>query len=52
VKYFNTLQAWKLVAEQSSASPTAPKPAKTGTGPTPQEQPGWLENETSDDLPF
>jgi hypothetical protein len=52
VKYFNTLQAWKLVAEKSSANPGAPKPAKTETGPIPQEQPGWLENETSDDLPF
>ena len=52
VKYFNTLQAWKLVAEKSSANPAAPKPAKTETGPIPQEQPGWLENETSDDLPF
>ena len=52
VKYFNTLQAWKLVAEKSSANPAAPKLAKTETGPIPQEQPGWLENETSDDLPF
>jgi hypothetical protein len=52
VKYFNTLQAWKLVAEQDSANPVAPKGAQTGTGPIPQEQPGWLENETSDDLPF
>jgi len=52
VKYFNTLQAWKLVAEKSSANPAAPKPAKTEIGPIPQEQPGWLENETSDDLPF
>ena len=52
VKYFNTLQAWKLVAEKSSANPAAPKPATIETGPIPQEQPGWLENETSDDLPF
>ncbi|MEC9459649.1 MAG: DUF3127 domain-containing protein [SAR324 cluster bacterium] len=52
VKYFNTLQAWKLVAEKSSVNHPAPKPAKTETGPVPQEQPGWLENETSDDLPF
>ena len=53
VKYFNSLQAWKLVAEQSSANPPSPtKPAQAGSGPTPQEQPGWLENETSHDLPF
>ena len=52
VKYFNTLQAWKLVAEQSSANPSAPKPPQTGSEQIPQEQPGWLENETSDDLPF
>ena len=52
VKYFNTLQAWKLVAEQSSANPSATKPPQTESGQIPQEQPGWLENETSDDLPF
>ena len=52
VKYFNTLQAWKLVAEQSSANPSGPKPPPTGSEQIPQEQPGWLENETSDDLPF
>ena len=52
VKYFNTLQAWKIFAEQSSANPSSPKPPQTESGQIPQEQPGWLENETSDDLPF
>ena len=52
VKYFNTLQAWKLVPEQSSANPSDPKKSQTGSEQIPQEQPGWLENETSDDLPF
>ena len=52
VKYFNSLQAWKLVAEQSSANPSVSKPAQNSPKATTQEQPGWLENETSDDLPF
>ena len=52
VKYFNTLQAWKLVTEQSSISPSPPKPPQSGSEQIPQEQPGWLENETSEDLPF
>ncbi|MBC8257983.1 MAG: DUF3127 domain-containing protein [SAR324 cluster bacterium] len=52
VKYFNTLQAWKLVAEQSSAGVSAPNSTQATSVPPPQEKPGWLENETSDDLPF
>ena len=53
VKYFNTLQAWKLVSEQSSANPSASNGStQNKSAPLPQEKPGWLENETSDDLPF
>ena len=54
VKYFNSLQAWKLVGEQSSAKHSAPKSEQSPpvSEPTPQEKPGWLENEISDDLPF
>ena len=51
VKYFNSLQAWKLVAEENSVTAT-PKPTQTKPRHTNQEQPGWLEKETSDDLPF
>lgn len=60
VKYFNTLQAWRLVSEQAAAqvqnqntSPLPPAPPPQGqSAPVPDEQPGWLDNETSDDLPF
>ena len=52
VKYFNTLQAWKLVLEQISATTSPTTPAQTLSGPVPDEKPGWLENESSDGLPF
>ena len=52
VKYFNTLQAWKLVSEQSSVTTSPTTPAQTTSAPAPNEKPGWLENESPDDLPF
>ena len=54
VKYFNSLQAWKLVGEQSSPKHSVPKSEQSPpvSEPTTQEKPGWLENEISDDLPF
>ena len=52
VKYFNTLQAWKLVSEQSSVTTSPTTPAQITSAPVPDEKPGWLENESSDDLPF
>ena len=52
VKYFNTLQAWKLVSEQSSVTTSPTTPVKTTSAPVPSEKPGWLENESTDDLPF
>jgi len=52
VKYFNTLQAWKLVSEQSSVTTSPTTPAQTTSAPVPNENPGWLENESPDDLPF
>ena len=52
VKYFNTLQAWKLVSEQSSVTTSPTTPARTTSAPDPNEKPGWLENESPDDLPF
>ena len=52
VKYFNTLQAWKLVSEQSSVTTSPTTTAPTTSAPVPNEKPGWLENESSDDLPF
>jgi len=52
VKYFNTLQAWKLVSEQSSVTTSPTTPAQTKSAPDTDEKPGWLENESPDDLPF
>ena len=52
VKYFNSLQAWKLVAENHSVESPPPKPIQQNTETSTQEKPGWLENEISDDLPF
>ena len=52
VKYFNTLQAWKLVSEQSSVTTSPTTPAQTTSAPVPNEKPGWLESESPDDLPF
>ena len=53
VKYFNSLQAWKLVPEQNSVNNSTPKyqTHKTSASPS-EEKAGWLENETTDDLPF
>ena len=52
VKYFNSLQAWKLVGEPNSAESPSPKPIQQNSETSTQEKPGWLENEISDDLPF
>ena len=52
VKYFNSLQAWKLVAENHSIESPPPKPIQQNSETSTQEKPGWLENEISDDLPF
>ena len=52
VKYFNSLQAWKLVSEQSSVTTSPTTPVKTTSAPVPNEKHGWLENESPDDLPF
>ena len=52
VKYFNSLQAWKLVTENNSAESPSPKPLQHSSETSTQEKPGWLENEISDDLPF
>ena len=52
VKYFNSLQAWKLVAENHSVESPPPKSIQQNSETSTQEKPGWLENEISDDLPF
>ena len=53
VKYFNSLQAWKLVAEQDETKPTTEDIQKSGKSePLQQEKPGWLDSDAADDLPF
>jgi len=52
VKYFNSLQAWKLVSEQNAVNPAAPHNQTRITSASPEEKPGWLEKETADNLPF
>ena len=53
VKYFNSLQAWKLVAEQDEAKPPTEDIQKSGKSePLQQEKPGWLDSDAADDLPF
>ena len=52
VKVFNSLQAWKLVLEQNSSSLSSPGSVNKNSAPVPDEKPGWLENESPDDLPF
>ena len=50
-KFFNTLQAWRISAEEA-----APQLGVVGNGDTPPpaatDEPDWLNSEDSDDLPF
>ena len=53
VKYFNSLQAWKLVGEQDAAKNSAQEVKSSGmSAPVQEEKPGWLESDAADDLPF
>ena len=52
IKYFNSLQAWKLVSEQNAVNPPAPNNQTRITSASTEEKPGWLEKETADNLPF
>lgn len=49
VKYFNSLQAWKVVAV-GSEQPHAPNPPADNYGE--QKEPEWLSAQNPDDLPF
>lgn len=49
VKYFNSLQAWRITPEQAAA------PAAGGNTPPPpaaNDEPEWLSSGEDDDLPF
>ena len=54
IKYFNSLQAWKVLSlEESTTSTPENKTSETKAAESnTQEKPGWLENESTDDLPF
>ena len=53
VKYFNSLQAWKLVAEKEVAKTPSQVIQDSGkSAPIHEEKPGWLDNDETDDLPF
>lgn len=49
VKYFNSLQAWKIAAAGASEQP-APAPPADNYGE--QSEPEWLSSQNTDDLPF
>ena len=47
-KYFNSLQAWRITADQgqgAASTPSSPPPASN-------DEPAWLNADESDDLPF
>jgi len=50
VKYFNSLQAWRITPE----SQAEPSPITGGEAPPPAstDEPDWLSSDDSDDLPF
>ena len=53
VKYFNSLQAWKLTTEQEEVKPPNQDIKNSGESePVQQEKPGWLDGDAGDDLPF
>ncbi len=49
VKYFNSLQAWKIDAASSDGSQSNTPPPSSAEMPL--EEPGWI-SESEDDLPF
>lgn len=51
VKYFNSLQAWKIDRVSAAAPQGAPAPASDDKGMDQMEEPGWI-SEGDDDLPF
>ena len=51
VKYFNSLQAWRLEAASSHAS-TPNQPSPDSASMEGLEEPGWITDNEEDDLPF
>ena len=53
IKYFNTLQAWKIVSDETKDETSSTiKKSKNNDKLDDQEKPGWLDDESIDDLPF
>ena len=53
VKYFNSLQAWRIVAENEVAKTSIQDIQDSSkSSPVQDEKPGWLDNDATDDLPF
>ncbi|MEM7107716.1 MAG: DUF3127 domain-containing protein [Bacteroidota bacterium] len=50
VKYFNSLQAWRL--ETTSATPSSGQPPEDSGSTDGLEEPGWITDNEEDDLPF
>ena len=51
VKYFNSLQAWRITPEQVAA-PASPAAGNTPPPPAANDEPEWLSSGEDDDLPF
>ena len=53
IKYFNTLQAWKIVTDEVKEETSSKiKNSEDNDKLDDQEKPGWLDDENMDDLPF
>ena len=53
IKYFNTLQAWKIVTDEVKEETYSKiKNSEDNDKLDDQEKPGWLDDENMDDLPF
>ena len=53
VRYFNSLQAWKLVADKDVVKTSSQDIQNSQkSAPVQEEKPGWLDSDATDDLPF
>tara|TARA_B100000579_G_C22780960_1_gene829274 strand:- start:866 stop:1258 length:393 start_codon:yes stop_codon:yes gene_type:complete len=53
IKYFNTLQAWKIISDEVKEETSSKiKNSENNAKLDDQEKPGWLDDENMDDLPF
>ncbi|KOF04227.1 uncharacterized protein DUF3127 [Roseivirga ehrenbergii] len=52
VKYFNSLQAWRITPESAGQSAAPQANGNTPPPPSASDEPDWLNSDSSDDLPF